>query len=66
MKYPDEHWERVAKRYTLEMKRIHPTDLVGGKTMETVAVARTQDHFPHVTKGTVAAWVRKCREKGLL
>jgi ADP-heptose:LPS heptosyltransferase len=64
MKYPDEHWQEVAKCYH-EVK-VYEDELTGGKTEETVRIAKVQNHYPQVTEGTVAEWIRRCRRKGLL
>ena len=66
MRYPDEHWERVAKLYMSEYQRVKPKDLTGGKTEETVVIAKIQNRYPDTTYNTVQHWVRKCRQKGLI
>ena len=64
MRYPDSHWEEVAKRY--HETSVHWSDLEGGKTEETVRIAQVQNHYPHVTQNTVRIWIKKCRAKGFL
>jgi hypothetical protein len=63
-KYPDEHWEEVAKFY--REAKVATDDLSGAKTEESVRTAKVQNHYPYTTYDTVLRWVRKCREKGLL
>jgi transposase len=64
MRYPQEHWEKVAKFYN--EATVHPTELTGGKNVETVKIAKVQNHFPEATESTVARWIRRCRKDGLL
>jgi hypothetical protein len=64
MRYPDEHWQRVADLYRSVV--VTPSDVTGGKTEHTVRVAKVQDHYPATTTGTVATWVRRCQRMGLL
>lgn len=64
MKYTDEHWAQVAKRYKEESLKVTPSELIGGKTNETVIIEKVQNHYPNLTKGTVAAWIRRCRKDG--
>jgi transposase len=66
MRYPQGHWLAVAQTYKDEIKKVHPTELTGGKTIETVTISKVQNHYPHVTEGTVATWIRRCRREGLL
>jgi hypothetical protein len=64
MKYPDSHWEEVAKCY--KRQTVRPSELVGGKTVETITIAKVQDHYPDTSIGRIRAWIKLCREKGLL
>lgn len=66
MKYTDSHWEEVAKHYRSEALKVTPSELIGGKTNETVIIEKVQNHYPHMTVGTVATWIRRCKREGWL
>jgi hypothetical protein len=64
MKYPQTHWEDVAKRYN--ETPVLPEELTGGKTYETVIISKMQKHYPYTTMDTVRQWIRRCQKDGLL
>lgn len=64
MKYPESHWDEVAKCY-LEA-RVYEEELTGGKTESTVRTEKVQNHYPYTTLRTVQGWIKKCYDKGLL
>jgi len=64
MKYPQEHWEKVAKLYS--DTPIHPSEVRPGQTYEEVLIAKMQNRYPDITINTMERWVKVCRDKGLI